>query len=76
MPIYFFSIAVPHVGSGLASILSAMELPVAVIASVIILSESLTVLQIVGIFVVLAGMVLPSMFNRTPKPVERIEEPA
>lgn len=76
MPIYFFSIAVPHVGSGLASILSAMELPVAVIASVIILSESLTVLQIVGIFVVLTGMVLPSMFNRTPKPVERIEEPA
>ncbi|GKW45574.1 DMT family transporter [Planococcus sp. NCCP-2050] len=76
MPIYFFSIAVPHVGSGLASILSAMELPVAVIASVIILSESLTVLQIVGIFVVLTGMVLPSMFNRTPKPVERVEEPA
>ena len=76
MPIYFFSIAVPHVGSGLASILSAMELPVAVIASVIILNETLTVLQIVGIFVVLFGMVLPSIFNRTPKSVERVDEPA
>lgn len=72
MPIYFFSVAVPHVGSGLASILSAMELPVAVLASVIILNETLTILQIGGIFIILIGMVLPSAFNRTPKEVERI----
>ncbi|MDQ0428176.1 drug/metabolite transporter (DMT)-like permease [Planomicrobium stackebrandtii] len=72
MPIYFFSVAVPHVGSGLASILSAMELPVAVLASVIILNEALTFLQICGIFIILIGMVLPSAFNRTPKRVERI----
>lgn len=72
MPIYFFSVAVPHVGSGLASILSAMELPVAVIASVLILNEVLSALQIVGIFIILIGMVLPSAFNRTPKIVEQI----
>ncbi len=72
MPIYFFSIAVPHVGSGLASILSAMELPVAVIASVLILNETLSPLQIVGIFIILIGMVLPSAFNRTPKIVEHL----
>lgn len=72
MPIYFFSIAVPHVGSGLASILSAMELPVAVIASVLILNEALSILQIAGIAVILFGMVLPSIFNRTPKIAERI----
>ncbi|ALS77664.1 multidrug transporter [Planococcus kocurii] len=70
MPIYFFSIAVPRVGSGLASILSAMELPVAVLASVIILGEVLTPLQIGGIFIILIGMVLPSAFNRTPKIIE------
>ncbi|MDJ0330265.1 DMT family transporter [Planococcus sp. S3-L1] len=70
MPIYFFSIAVPRVGSGLASILSAMELPVAVLASVIILDEVLTPLQIGGIFIILIGMVLPSAFNRTPKIME------
>ncbi|KAA0958954.1 EamA family transporter [Planococcus kocurii] len=70
MPIYFFSIAVPRVGSGLASILSAMELPVAVLASVIILDEVLTPLQIGGIFIILIGMVLPSAFNRTPKIIE------
>lgn len=71
MPIYFFSIAVPRVGSGLASILSAMELPVAVLASVIILDEVLTPLQIGGIFIILIGMVLPSAFNRTPKIIEQ-----
>lgn len=72
MPIYFFSVAVPHVGSGLASILSAMELPVAILASVIILNETLSFLQIGGIIIILVGMVLPSAFNRTPKEVERI----
>ncbi|MGH2316790.1 EamA family transporter [Planococcus sp. SE5232] len=72
MPIYFFSVAVPHVGSGLASILSAMELPVAVIASVLILNETLSTLQVGGIFIILIGMVLPSAFNRTPKIVEQV----
>lgn len=72
MPICFFSIAVPHVGSGLASILSAMELPVAVIASVLVLNETLTILQVVGIFVILFGMVLPSIFSRNPKIVETV----
>lgn len=71
MPICFFSIAVPHVGSGLASILSAMELPVAVIASVLVLNEALSLLQVAGIGVILFGMVLPSIFNRSPKIVER-----
>lgn len=72
LPIYFFSIAVPHTGSGLASILSAMELPVAIIASVLILNETLSPLQIVGIAVILIGMVLPSAFNRTPKAIETV----
>lgn len=75
MPIYLFSLAVPRVGSGLASILSAMELPVAILASVIILHEKLTILQIAGIGVVLFGMMLPSFFNRTPKVVEKLEDP-
>ena len=72
LPIYFFSIAVPHTGSGLASILSAMELPVAILASVLILGEALTPLQIVGIGVILFGMVLPSVFDRTPKAVKTV----
>lgn len=72
LPIYFFSIAVPHTGSGLASILSAMELPVAIIASVLILNEALSPLQIVGIGVILFGMMLPSAFTRTPKAIKTV----
>jgi len=61
LPILLFSIAVPKVGGALSSILSAMELPVAIIASVIILHETLTIVQLAGIVLVLVGMVLPTV---------------
>lgn len=61
LPILLLSIAVPKVGGALSSILSAMELPVAIIASVIILHEKLTILQLFGIVLVLVGMVLPTV---------------
>ena len=64
IPIYFFSIAVPKVGTAAASILSAMELPVAVTVSVILLSETLTFLQVVGILIILFGMSLPTLAQR------------
>lgn len=62
LPILLFSIAAPKVGGALVPILSAMELPVAIIVSVIVLNESLTYLQVVGIIIVLIGMTLPSYF--------------
>lgn len=61
LPIMLFSIAIPKVGGALASILSAMELPVAVIVSVIVLHEHLSSLQILGIICVLIGMSLPTI---------------
>ena len=64
IPIYLFSIAVPKVGTATASILSAMELPVAVTVSVILLSETLTFLQVIGIIVILFGMTLPTIVQR------------
>ena len=64
LPIILFSIAAPKVGGALTSILSAMELPVAVIVSVIVLHESLTVLQVLGIVFVLLGMTLPTYLSR------------
>lgn len=64
IPIYLFSIAVPKVGAATSSILSAAELPVAVTASVLLLSESLTFLQIVGIMIILVGMTLPTLAQR------------
>lgn len=63
LPILLFTIAVPKVGGGTASILSATELPVAVLASVIVLSESLSLLQVVGILLVLIGMTFPTILD-------------
>ncbi|MHA6260901.1 EamA family transporter [Sporosarcina sp. CAU 1771] len=64
IPIYLFTIAVPKVGVAMTSILSAMELPVAVTVSVLLLSESLTLLQVLGIVIILLGMILPTLEER------------
>ncbi|MFP3917858.1 DMT family transporter [Lysinibacillus telephonicus] len=61
LPILLFSIAAPKVGGSLSSILSAMELPVAILASVAVLHEKLTIIQVFGIVIVLIGMVLPTV---------------
>lgn len=77
IPIYLFSIAVPKVGTAAASILSAAELPVAVTVSVILLSEPLSILQILGIAIILVGMTLPTIAERrVDKNLKRIQEGA
>lgn len=63
IPVYLFTIAIPKVGLGMSSILGAIELPIAVMVSVILLSEHVTTLQIVGIVTILLGMSLPTMLN-------------
>ncbi len=71
VPIYFFVIAVPKVGGALSSILSAMELPVAVIVSVLVLSEALSWLQVLGIIVILIGMTIPTLAGIRSKKKQR-----
>lgn len=64
IPVFLFTIAVPKVGLSMSSILGAIELPIAVMVSVILLSENVTSMQIVGIVTILLGMSLPTMLNR------------
>ncbi|GKV64349.1 MULTISPECIES: EamA family transporter [unclassified Sporosarcina] len=64
LPIFLFSVGVPKVGGGMSSILSAVELPVAILASMLLLGERLTWLQFAGIFLVLSGMILPALLQR------------
>ncbi|WP_425464347.1 EamA family transporter [Paenibacillus anaericanus] len=61
IPVIFFSIGVPKVGSGLATILGATELPAAVVASVLVLQEDVSALRWVGIIVVLIGIAAPQL---------------
>ncbi|MGA9289760.1 MAG: DMT family transporter [Anaerobacillus sp.] len=63
IPVFLFSIAIPKVGLGKSSILSAIELPIAVMVSVILLSETVSVLQVAGIVIILIGMTLPTLMN-------------
>ncbi|MEK5039360.1 EamA family transporter [Sporosarcina sp. FSL K6-3457] len=64
IPVFLFTIAVPKVGLGMSSILSSIELPIAVMVSVILLSETVSTLQIVGIVIIILGMSLPILLNR------------
>ncbi|NEU30548.1 DMT family transporter [bacterium LRH843] len=63
IPVLLFTIAVPKVGLGKTSILSAIELPIAVMVSVILLSETVTTIQILGIVIILLGIGLPTLLN-------------
>ncbi|MEA0552896.1 DMT family transporter [Lysinibacillus irui] len=64
IPVFLFTIAVPKVGLGMSSILSAVELPIAVMVSVILLSETVTTLQIVGIITIVIGISLPTILDK------------
>lgn len=67
IPIYLFSVGVPKVGTAAASILSAAELPVAVGISILLLSETVTAIQFMGIGIILIGMTLPTISQRRLK---------
>lgn len=64
IPVFLFTIAVPKVGLGMSSILSAIELPIAVMVSVILLSEKVTPLQIAGIITIILGTCLPTLLSK------------
>ncbi|MCH6265905.1 EamA family transporter [Neobacillus citreus] len=63
IPVFLFTIAVPKVGLGMTSILSAIELPIAVMVSVILLSETVSTIQVAGIVIILLGISLPTMLT-------------
>ncbi|ANE45954.1 hypothetical protein SY83_06245 [Paenibacillus swuensis] len=63
IPILLFTKGVPHIGGSLASILSAAELPVAVITSWLVLKETVTPLQWSGTIIILIGVVLPEWLS-------------
>ncbi|MBO7746741.1 EamA family transporter [Paenibacillus sp. MWE-103] len=64
IPPLFYAIGVPRIGGGFATILSAAELPTAVMMSYVILNESVSWLQWVGIGVTMLGIALPELMKR------------
>lgn len=73
IPVVFFSIGVPKLGSGLGAILGAAELPAAVVASVLVLQEDVSLLRWIGIIIVLLGIATPQLLpiwarKKSPSP--------
>lgn len=56
LPPLLFSIGMPHIGPGLGTILTASELPVAVSMSSLILAEHVSLLQWIGVVLILGGI--------------------
>ncbi|TAG28547.1 MAG: hypothetical protein EAZ36_05735 [Verrucomicrobia bacterium] len=64
IPVFLLVHFGPRVGSGLGSLLTATELPVAVGLSALLLGDTLGLTQIGGMVLVLAGIVLPHLPGR------------
>ncbi|GED69970.1 hypothetical protein BRE01_36720 [Brevibacillus reuszeri] len=57
LPPLLFSIGMPHVGSGLGTILTASELPVVIAMSAFVLAEPISLPQWIGVVIILSGIV-------------------
>ncbi|MDN4093011.1 EamA family transporter [Brevibacillus agri] len=71
IPTVCFNFGIPHTGPGMAAILGAAELPMAVFSSYIILHESVSALQVAGVAVILLGIVLPEWLRQRQRQKQR-----
>lgn len=63
IPPLLFAYGVPHIGEGMAGILGAAELPVAVMLSSLVLQEEVSWLQWGGVVLVLFGVAYPELIK-------------
>ena len=78
LPPLFYAVGAPLISGGLANILTSVELPVAILSASIILAETVTALQWIGIVLILVAIVLNEigpniirMRNRTKRTILR-----
>lgn len=63
-PTYLFNYGIRSIGSSLAAIVGAVELPVAIVISWLLFAEPLTRLNVTGIFCILIGIVVAEWRSR------------
>ncbi|MGG1552593.1 EamA family transporter [Paenibacillus ferrarius] len=64
IPPLFFSLGVPRIGGGMATIMGAAELPTAVTMSFVVLHESVSALQWIGVIITMIGIAVPELIKR------------
>lgn len=65
IPPLFFAVGIPKVGVTLSSIISAVELPVAVAMSYFVLMEDVSGLQWLGVLIILAAIIVSNIYKRS-----------
>jgi drug/metabolite transporter (DMT)-like permease len=73
IPTMFFAIGVPRIGGDLATILGAAELPTAVLLSSFVLHEQVSLLQWIGVVVILVGIVIPQLAAKRNQTTKRTD---
>jgi drug/metabolite transporter (DMT)-like permease len=58
VPTIAFNVGIPRIGSTLAAMLGAMELPVAIIAAFLLIGEPVLLVQWLGMILIIAGILL------------------
>lgn len=61
IPPILFAAGVPKIGTGLATILGAAELPVVILLSMFVLKENVSVIQWLGVILILFALLLPQL---------------
>lgn len=74
IPPLCYAIGVPRIGGELATILSAAELPTAVIMSYVVLNESVNWLQWLGVGITMLGIALPELMIRKKRQPDKIHD--
>ncbi len=66
VPVVLFGIGTPHLSPGLSTIMASSELPCGIAVSMLVLAEPVDALQIAGIAVIMAGVVVSQLPNLLP----------
>ncbi|GED60436.1 DMT family transporter [Brevibacillus formosus] len=75
IPIFCLAVGVPRIGNGLATILSAVELPTVVLLSSFVLQETVSLPQWGGVFMILAAICVPQVnWRRLFSPSHALEQ--
>ncbi|MDR0439205.1 MAG: EamA family transporter [Methanocalculaceae archaeon] len=62
-PILLLAIGTPRISTGIATILNAVELPVEILAATIILTETVSNIQWIGVLAILVGIAFPYLME-------------
>lgn len=65
LPIICFSIGVPKIGSSLSSLVSSIELPAAIGATILFLGESVTLIRIIGVLIIIVTILYANRLDDT-----------